>query len=78
MLAHRVTRSDMPYFMSDHAGELCLGVEIGHDTARDIDITSGQGEGINVRGIQYRKGKLQVRAMALCRQFLTDSIHILL
>ncbi len=68
LLAHSVARGDVPDLVADHPGEFGLGIQIGHDAARDVDIAAGQREGVDVRAVDHREPPFQLRPMALLRQ----------
>ena len=53
----RVAGGYMADLMGDNAGKLGLAVGEGDDTAGDIDVTAGKGEGVDLGGIQHREGE---------------------
>ena len=76
LLAHPVACGDMADLMADHACQLCLGIEIGHDPARDVDVTAGQRKGIHVRAVDHREMPFQVWPVTLSGQVLADGVDI--
>ena len=78
LLAHAVARRDVADFMSHHGGQFRLAVEIGHDAARDVDITAGQREGVDFGRIQHGEAIVQAGAMALLGEPLPDAVDVIL
>jgi len=68
----------MTYFMPEDTRQFGLGIEVSHDAARDVDVTSGQRKGIDLLRVENREVKLQMRAVAFGGQLLTDAVNILL
>ena len=68
----------MADFMADYAGEFCFRVQVAHDAARDVDVTAGQGEGVDLRRIDDGERVLQAGPVAFFRQTLADVIHVFL
>ena len=73
-----MARGNMSDFVAQHAGEFGFRVEVGHNSSRDIDITTRQGEGIDFWRVQYCEGVVEVGAVTFARQILTDAVHIVL
>ena len=78
VLPGRVARRDVTDFVTDDRRELCLGIEVGHDAARDVDVSARCGEGIDLGAVQQRERVLELRAVALLGQFLADIVDVVL
>src|SRR2546422_9460198 len=48
-LAHGVARGDVADLVAHHAAELGLGVQVGQDSAGDVDVAAGEREGVDHR-----------------------------
>src|SRR3954471_10697781 len=56
-------RGNVADFVANNACQVGFTVHVGHDAPRDIDVTPGQRECIDVRGIEHRKVPVKLRAM---------------
>ena len=73
-----MARGDVADLVTQHGGQLGLGVQIGEDAAGDIDIPAGQREGVDLRGIHHQKLVLQTGAVTGLGQALADVVDIAL
>ena len=62
--------------VADHAGQLGLAVEVGHDPARHVDIAAGQREGVDLRAVEHGEGPLEVGPVRLRGQALAELVHV--
>ena len=63
LLLHRVAGGNVADLVAQYAGELRLVVEVGHDAAREVDESAGDGEGVHHVAIDEAEGPGQVGAV---------------
>ena len=71
-----VPRGDVADLVADHAGQVGLAVEVGHDAARDVHIAAGQRKGVDLGAVEHREGPRQVGPLRLARQAQADVGHV--
>ncbi len=76
LLADAVACGDVADFVADHARQFGLGIQIGHETARDVDIAAGQRKRVDVGAVDHGEVPVQRRPVALLRQVLADFVHV--
>ena len=67
---------DVANLMAYHPGQISLAVHVGHDAARHIHIAPGQREGVDGGRVEHGEVPLQLLAVRLGRQALTQSVDI--
>ena len=70
-----MTGNDMADFMGQNTGQFCLVRGKGSKTTRDIDITTGQGKGVDNRGIQNGESEFLVRSFRNSNKLLAVSMN---
>ena len=66
----------MPDLMTQHRRQLGLGVQISHQPAVHVDITTGQGKGVYVRRIDYLEMVFEIAAVTIARQLFANFLHV--
>ena len=75
---HGVTRRDVADFVAQDGCEFGLGIEEGHEPARDEDEPAGECEGVRGGVIHYGKGPGQFGTFRSTRQLQTHPAHVTL
>ena len=68
----------MSDFMSKHTRKFGLGVHEGHDASGDVDITSRQRKGIDLRTVQDRYMEFQLVAVAVTGKITHNLFNVTL
>ena len=58
-----VARGDMANLVANDTGQFGLAVKVGHESARDVDITAGQREGVDLVAVEHGEGPRQLTAV---------------
>ena len=65
-------------FVSEYRGKFRLGVEVGQHAARDVDVASRQGEGVDGPVVHDTKGPVQVRPLGDRGHPAADALDVVL
>ena len=76
VVSRGVARGDMPDLVRQDAGELGLGIGERQQPAGDVDIPSGQCEGIDLGRVQNREGEPEVGHARSSDQTAADLRHV--
>ncbi len=73
-----VSCGDMTDFVTHDPGKIGFAIHVGHQAARDIDISARQRERIDLRTVEHREMPFKVPAVGLRGKSLTQFVHIIL
>ncbi len=76
MTLEPVSRCDVANFVSQNGCQLGLAVEVGEHASGDVDITAGQGKGVDQFVVQHGEGVFQFRVVAVAGNLLSNFVHI--
>ena len=78
ILLYAVARGDVSDFMPQHCRKLGFRVEIGEDSASDVDVAPWESEGIDLGAVENGEMIVDLRPVASFREFLANFVDILL
>ena len=76
LLADGVAGRHVADLVPEHRDELRLGIEVGHDPARDVDVATRQRECVDVRAVEHGERELQVGQVADLGDPLADVVDV--